>query len=89
MSVGLEVTASHGYSIAMSSITKAEILSLSVPERIQLAEDIWDSIAEVPEALTLTDDEKNELDRRLDAYHQDPGAGSPWEVVHERLTRKG
>ncbi len=69
----------------MSTITKAEILSLSVPERIQLAEDIWDTIAEVPEAISLSDGEKAELDRRLDAYHKDPTAGSPWEAVRRKI----
>jgi putative addiction module component (TIGR02574 family) len=71
--------------LVMSTITKAEILSLSVPERIQLAEDIWDTIAEVPEAISLSDDEKAELDRRLDAYHRDPTAGSPWEAVRRKI----
>jgi len=69
----------------MSTITKAEILNMSVPERIQLAEDIWDTIAEVPEAIPLSDDEKAELDRRLDAYHRDPTAGSPWEAVRRKI----
>ena len=69
----------------MSTITRAEILSLSVPERIQLAEDIWDTIAEVPEAISLSDDERAELDRRLDAYHKNPTAGSPWEVVRRKI----
>ena len=69
----------------MSTITKADILRLSVPERIQLAEDIWDSIAEVPEAISLSDDERAELDHRLDAYHRNPTAGSPWEAVRRKL----
>jgi putative addiction module component (TIGR02574 family) len=69
----------------MSTITKAEILSMSVPERIQLAEDIWDTIAEVPEAIPLSDDDRAELDRRLDAYHKDPAIGSPWEAVRRKI----
>ncbi len=64
---------------------KADILKLSVSERIQLVQDIWDSIAEVPDSVPLTDEQKAELDRRLDAYHMDPNAGSPWSVVRERL----
>jgi len=72
----------------MGILAKADILSLSVAERIQLAEDIWDSVAEAPESVPLTDAEKAELDRRLDAYHQKPGEGSPWGMVRERI-RKG
>ncbi len=68
----------------MSSKT-ADILELSVAERIQMVEDIWDSIAAVPEAVPLNEDQKKELDHRLEAYHQSPDAGSPWIEVRERL----
>ncbi|OGP88314.1 MAG: addiction module protein [Deltaproteobacteria bacterium RBG_16_47_11] len=64
-------------------IGKADILRLSVSERIQLAQDIWDSIVEVPDSVPLTDEQKAQLDRRLDAYHRDPNAGSPWSVVRK------
>lgn len=69
----------------MSSLAKVNILDLSVSERIQLVEDIWDSIANVPETVKLTEEQKLELDRRLDAYHDDPSKGSPWEIVRERI----
>lgn len=72
----------------MSKLAKADILGLSVPERIQLVEDIWDSIAEVPEAIPLTEEEKAELDRRLDAYHAKPNEGSPWGMVRERIRKR-
>ncbi len=64
---------------------KADILGLSISERIQLVQDIWDSIAEVPDSIPLTDEQKAELDRRLDAYHKNPKAGSPWPIVRERF----
>ena len=72
----------------MSTFTEKDILELSVSERIQLAQDIWDSVAKVPEALSLSDEEKAEIDRRLDAYHQDPNAGSPWSVVRDRIRNR-
>ena len=72
------------------STKTADILELSFAERLQLVEDIWDSIAAVPEAVPLNGDQKKELDRRLEAYHLDPEAGSPWIEVRERLrTRSG
>jgi putative addiction module component (TIGR02574 family) len=67
---------------------KSDILNLSISERIQLVQDIWDSIAEVPDSVPLTDEQKAELDRRPDAYHKDPEVGSPWSVVRERLTSR-
>jgi putative addiction module component (TIGR02574 family) len=57
---------------------------LSVAERIQLAEDLWNSIPESAD-ITLTDAQKAELDRRLQDLDQHPDAGEPWEVVRARL----
>jgi putative addiction module component (TIGR02574 family) len=72
----------------MSSTAKIEILGLSVPERILLVEDIWDSIAEFPEEVPLTVAQKQELDMRLEAYHRDPSAGAPWAEVRERIRKR-
>ena len=72
----------------MSTLAKLDIMNLSVAERIQLAEDIWDSVAEAPESVALTDSEKSELDRRLGAYHQNPDEGSPWEPLRERIRNR-
>ena len=72
----------------MNTLTKADVLRLSVPERIQLVEDIWDTVAEVPEEVVLSDEQKAELDRRLNAYHQNPDEGSPWGMVRERIRSK-
>ena len=69
----------------MSTLAKTDILNLSVSERIQLVEDIWDSIAEVPEEVSINDEFRAELDRRLDEYHRNPDEGSPWGMVRERI----
>lgn len=66
-------------------LLKVEISQLSIAERIQLAEDLWDSILEQPDELPLTDAQKQELDRRLERYQQDPTIGSTWEEVKQRL----
>jgi len=49
--------------------------NLSIPERIRLVEEIWDTIAEENEAFELTDAQKLELDRRLEAARKNPGRG--------------
>lgn len=56
----------------MSALAATGVLNLGVTERIQLVEDIWDTIVELPEEVPLTDEQKIELDRRLDAYHPEP-----------------
>ena len=57
---------------------------LSVAERIQLAEELWDSIPESAD-ISLTDAQRAEIDRRLEDLEQYPDAGEPWEVVRARL----
>jgi putative addiction module component (TIGR02574 family) len=52
-----------------------------VPERVQLVEDMWNSIADAPEALELTDEDKRLIDERLEARQRNPAAGSPWQEV--------
>jgi putative addiction module component (TIGR02574 family) len=57
---------------------------LSVEERIQLAQEIWDSVAEEPTAVALTEAQKQEIDRRLAAHRADPGAVVSWDTVKAR-----
>jgi putative addiction module component (TIGR02574 family) len=64
---------------------KVEISQLSIAERIQLAEDLWDSIMERQDELPLSDAQKQELDRRLENYQRNPTSGSTWEEVKQRL----
>jgi putative addiction module component (TIGR02574 family) len=72
-----------------TEVSIANILKLDVSERIQLVEDVWDSIVSVPEAMSLTEKQQKELDRRLSAYHANPSLGSPWKDVKKRiLSRK-
>lgn len=65
-----------------------DILRLSVPERVQLVEDIWDSIAASPDSLPVTDEQRQELDRRLAAHARDPSAARPWDAVRARLEQQ-
>jgi len=69
----------------MSSISRADILKLSVSERILLVEDIWDSIVDAPEEISLSEAQEHELNARLDAYHENPNEGSPWAIVKDRI----
>jgi putative addiction module component (TIGR02574 family) len=59
--------------------------ALSVADRLELMEPLWDSIVEIPESLPMTDAQMADLDRRLDECSGDPAAGSPWEEVLARL----
>jgi len=65
----------------------AEILALPVAERMRLVEAIWDSISAVPDALPLTQWQKDELDRRLAEFEADPDSGATLEAVFARIRR--
>ena len=69
----------------MKKITATDTLDLSLPERIQLVEDVWDTIAAEADLVELTEEEKKVIDERLRAYHQNPNLGSPWENVFKRI----
>lgn len=66
-------------------VTAADALELPISERIQLVTEIWESIAECPDQIKLTDATKELLARRLEASRRNPKAGSPWEEVRSRI----
>ena len=72
----------------MNKFSSSELLQLPVPERLQLVQDIWDSIADAPETLELTDEDKRLIDESLAARQRDPAVGSPWQEVYDRITSK-
>ena len=55
--------------------------NLSIPDRIRLVEEIWDTIAEENEAFELTEAQKRELDRRLELARDNPGRGRTWDEI--------
>lgn len=66
----------------------ANLRDLPVEQRLHLVEELWDSIAVDQQALVLTDEQRSELDRRLDAYDMDGDSGRPGDVVLDDV-RKG
>lgn len=72
----------------MKAIRLSDVLELPVAERLKLVEAIWDSIAEAPDALELSEAQRAELDRRLDDYEKNPNEGSPWPEVRARILKR-
>lgn len=72
----------------MNKVSLADVLHLSVSERIQLVEDIWDSIAATAPPASLSDAQRAELDRRLKSHGEDPQAGTPWAQVRREITER-
>jgi putative addiction module component (TIGR02574 family) len=63
----------------------AEIRKMSVPERLRLVNEIWDSIVEAPELLVVSDELAAELQQRLKAHRESPEESEPWESVDRKV----
>lgn len=61
------------------------IESLSTTERLRLIEELWDSLSESPDAMPLSDEQRGELDRRLDDLERSGPNGIPWEEVLQQI----
>jgi putative addiction module component (TIGR02574 family) len=62
----------------------ATLFKLGRAERLQLVEDLWDSIAEEETALPVPDWKRSELRERKDRFLKHPGSGRTWEQVKEQ-----
>lgn len=59
--------------------------NLSAPEKMLLAEELWDSALNEESSVPLSDEHKKILDQRLVAYELNPDTGSSWDVVKKRI----
>ena len=66
----------------------ASLNILPIDEKIQLVEDLWDSIAEEKSVLPITKEQKNELNFRLEAYALDGNKGREAEIVFADIRSK-
>jgi putative addiction module component (TIGR02574 family) len=57
-----------------SAVSLSELLKLSDAGRIQLAQDLWDSIPAASEALPLSPELLDEMEERLAEHRADPSS---------------
>lgn len=62
----------------------APLFKLGRAERLQLVEDLWDSIAQEEAALPVAEWKQEELRRRKERFLLHPQSGRTWEQVKER-----
>ena len=62
-----------------------DITSLSLEERLRLLDELWESLSRTPEAIPLTEAQREELDRRLDGLDREGPVGIPWDEVLARI----
>lgn len=74
---------SEAYTDSMGTIN---IATLSPDERLELLEQLWDSLS--AEAIPMTDAQTEELDRRLDDLDREGPIGIPWNEVLDRIRNR-
>jgi putative addiction module component (TIGR02574 family) len=62
-----------------------KVFELTLSEKLQLLEDLWDSIALCSEQIPVLDWQKEELAKRKATYLQNPSSGISWEEAKERI----
>jgi putative addiction module component (TIGR02574 family) len=69
------------------------IEGLTAEERLALLERLWESLSQDPASVPVSDLQKAELDRRLDALGEDLDRGSnlgiPWDEVVRQIRTRG
>ena len=72
----------------MSEAINREVYDrLTVDEKIQLVNDIWDDIARRPGDVRITAAQNEEAERRLREFHADPTIAEDWDDVRRRIER--
>jgi putative addiction module component (TIGR02574 family) len=73
----------------MNAVNISELMQLTIDERIQLVEDLWDSIAAEalaePERLPVTAAQRRELERRSADHKQTPDEAIALDEALERI----
>jgi putative addiction module component (TIGR02574 family) len=75
----------------MAMPSRAELLKLDVATRLELIEELWDSIASDPAAasqLPMSEAERELLDQRLREHQDDPTAARPWAEVRAEILKQ-
>ena len=62
-----------------------DIGSLSFEERLRLLDELWESLSRTPEAIPISNAQREELDRQLDEVDREGPIGIPWEEVLRRI----
>ena len=69
----------------MPKVDLSDILRLPVSERIDVVGQIWDSVAADSDAVPVTPEQREELDRRLKEHEQNPNDVVEWSEVERRI----
>lgn len=89
--MGLSLWEPGGTLLGMTKAAlRDELSNLSLAARLELVEELWDSIAAEceREPFPLSGEQVADLERRLAEAEADPASGAPWEEVLERIRQR-
>jgi putative addiction module component (TIGR02574 family) len=72
----------------MNAALLEAVKSLPLPDRLELVDAVWESIAAEGYEPPLSESQSAELQRRLEEHRQNPASGIPWETVKAELHEK-
>jgi putative addiction module component (TIGR02574 family) len=72
----------------MATTPAIDVERLTRDEQFELLDKLWDSLGRDPEALPLTEEQKRELDRRLDELEREGPTGLTWDEAVEQIRSK-
>jgi len=65
----------------MGKASALNVAELSSHEKLELIDRLWESLGQDPEALPLTNSQREELDQRLDELEAEGPTGLSWDEV--------
>jgi putative addiction module component (TIGR02574 family) len=78
----------HGIRVIFYAVSdlRNQVKALSTEEKADLLDAVWESLE--ADALSLTEAQRAELDRRIERHEQNPSDVIPWEQVRAGLFKK-
>jgi putative addiction module component (TIGR02574 family) len=65
-----------------------DIEGLTRDEQLELLDKLWESLGRDPAALPLSEEQKRDLDMRLDEFERDGQQGLTWDEAVEQIRSK-
>jgi putative addiction module component (TIGR02574 family) len=75
----------YGTLVHMIKETIPDLQKLSTADKFALAVELWDELSSNPDAIPVTEEQLNELDRRFEEYRRDPDKVITWEEAKARI----
>jgi putative addiction module component (TIGR02574 family) len=67
------------------SLPVIDLEGLTIDERLDLIERLWDSLGSAANTIALTPTQRDELNRRVDDLDREGPTGTPWDEAIRRI----